>query len=234
MSGIRSRRGSGFDGLLAAARAGSTEAIGRLLMEARSYLLLVASREMPVDLRRKITPSDVVQDTYLEAQRHFPQFSGSTPDDLLAWLRRILLNNLTDALRFYRQASCRRIDREVSLDATDSQPAAQAAEVRRATGRNALDELIRGEEAVMVAAAVDRLPELHRAVLRMRYWEGLTCIAIGVRLERSADAVRKTWHRAIVHLARELSLAGRDGRQPHGTVTGGPPQTIRARDEMAG
>src|SRR5689334_22576253 len=76
------------------ARRGSQEALGRLLEGCRQYLLLVANEQLDAELRDKLGPSDLVQDTFADAQHDFPQFHGHTRQQLLAWLRRILLNNL--------------------------------------------------------------------------------------------------------------------------------------------
>src|SRR5437870_8093656 len=87
---------------LAEARAGSPEALGQMLEACRGYLLLVAQRELAPDLRAKGGASDLVQETFLEAQRDFPRFSGRSEAELLAWLRRLLLNNLANFTRHYR------------------------------------------------------------------------------------------------------------------------------------
>ena len=47
-------------------------------------------------LRLRLDPSDLVQETFLEAHRDFPRFTGPTERELLAWLRRILARNLVD------------------------------------------------------------------------------------------------------------------------------------------
>jgi RNA polymerase sigma-70 factor (ECF subfamily) len=52
---------------LAEARQGSREALGRLLEGCRHYLLLMANQDTGPDLRAKVAPSDLVQETFLEA-----------------------------------------------------------------------------------------------------------------------------------------------------------------------
>jgi hypothetical protein len=63
--------------LMQAARAGSAEALGRLLEGCRAYLLLAANRQLDADLQAKGGPSDLVQETFLEAQKDFPPFQGA-------------------------------------------------------------------------------------------------------------------------------------------------------------
>src|SRR6478752_628985 len=81
---------------LALAQAGSPEALGRLLEECRHYLLLVANRELEADIKAKVGPSDLVQETLMEAHQAFDRFHGMNEANVLAWLRRILLNNIAN------------------------------------------------------------------------------------------------------------------------------------------
>src|SRR5262249_36467907 len=102
---------------LAAARAGSPEDLGRLLEACRGHLLLLARRELDGELRAKGSASDLVQETFLEAHRDFPAFRGTSPAELLAWLRQLLLNNVRDFTKGYFGRDKRDVLREVPLDA---------------------------------------------------------------------------------------------------------------------
>src|SRR5262249_54728266 len=99
-------------GWLARARAGDRDALGRVLEVCRRYLLLIADRQLDADLRAKGGASDLVQETFLEAQRDFAQFAGNSEEELRAWLRRMLLNNLGNFTRRYRATGKRAVGRE--------------------------------------------------------------------------------------------------------------------------
>src|SRR4051812_46159075 len=58
------------------ARAGSHEALGQLLDGCRGYLLRIARDELDPRLQAKGGASDLVQETFLEAQRDFAAFTG--------------------------------------------------------------------------------------------------------------------------------------------------------------
>src|SRR5205809_5640398 len=75
--------------LLAEARAGSGESLGWALESCRGYLLAIADGELPPELRAKGSASDLVQQTFLEAQRDLPHFHGESEDEWRAWLRRL-------------------------------------------------------------------------------------------------------------------------------------------------
>src|SRR5262249_35940722 len=110
----------GPEHLLQLVRAGSRDALGRLLDGFRDYLLLIAQREFDPDLKAKGGASDLVQETFLEAQRDFAQFRGKWDAEWLAGLRQLLLNNLANFTRHFRETAKRGVDREVSLDGNRS------------------------------------------------------------------------------------------------------------------
>jgi hypothetical protein len=66
---------------------------GPLLDSCRQYLLLVANQELHCHLQAKVGFSNLVQVTFLKAHRHFETIARTTEAELLAWLRRILLNS---------------------------------------------------------------------------------------------------------------------------------------------
>ena len=168
-----SENASGFERLLEAARAGDAADLGALLMQFRNYLLLVADRSLGDDLRGKVGPSDLVQETFLEAQRDFSQFVGQRPDELVAWLDRIQRNNLANVGRSYRGAEKRAVSRETggtdgALAQTLAGDAATPSEIA-----------VVDEQVQALNAALARLPEHYQKVMRLRYDEGMTFGQIG-------------------------------------------------------
>ncbi len=91
-----------LDQLLAATRAGSREALGDALVLCRQYLLAVANRQLNPALRSKGGASDIVQQTFLEAQRDFAKFQGDSVEELQAWLKHLSLNNAADFARGFQ------------------------------------------------------------------------------------------------------------------------------------
>src|SRR5690349_15212079 len=105
---------SGVTDWLVQARTGSVDSLGRALEACRGYLLLIAQQELEPELQAKGGASDLVQETFLKAHRHFGRFHGDSEAELLAWLRRLLLNNLIDFRRQLRTAK-RQAGKEISL-----------------------------------------------------------------------------------------------------------------------
>src|SRR5437899_13063194 len=109
-----------MDDLLIRARAGDQAVLGRLLEQYRPYLHLLARVEIGRHLRSKLDASDLVQETFLEAHRHFDRFEGLEEGQLTHWLRQILAGTLAVQLRRYLGTQARdvRLERRLadSLD----------------------------------------------------------------------------------------------------------------------
>jgi RNA polymerase sigma-70 factor (ECF subfamily) len=194
--------GDNVESWLPKARAGSHHALGEALEACRAYLLMVAERELDQKLKAKGGASDIVQETFLEAQRDFARFHGDSEDELLAWLRRLLLNNLADFRRRYRGTDKRAANLEVALDAGGSSrdwKSTLAAEAPTPSG-----EMLRQEGAAELERAIDRLPEDYRLVIRFRYDDELPFEEIAKKMHRTSNATRKLFARAVERLQQEL------------------------------
>jgi RNA polymerase sigma-70 factor (ECF subfamily) len=186
---------------LAAARGGSKEALGRALESCRRYLLLIAQRQVGPDFQAKGGASDLVQETFLEAQRDFARFQGTTEGELLAWLRQLLFNNLGHFTRRYRATHMRDVAREVAVNSGDSSanPPGGLATDTPSPSSQAMER----EQVLALQAALARLPADYCQVLTLRYQEGRSFEEIGQLMNRSPDAARKLWGRAMDRLRCE-------------------------------
>ncbi|MEQ8667558.1 MAG: sigma-70 family RNA polymerase sigma factor [Pirellulales bacterium] len=190
-----------FAAALNAAR-GSDSALGRLFEGCRDYLLLVANDELPSDVRQKVAASDLVQETFIEARHSLAEFRGAESGEFRAWMRRILVNNVNDAIRKYRNAAKRSIAREVPVDeATRDQAQANGFASLKDTPSKTV---AKQEERQRVAAQLETLPDDHRRVIMLRNYEQRTFVEIGHLMEKTPDAVRMLWGRAIRKLATAM------------------------------
>jgi len=180
--------------LLAEARGGSASAVGRAIEGCRDYLLLIAGRELDTRLRSKVGSSDLVQETLWEAQQHFAHFHGTTREDLLRWVRRILLRNIANATRRYLETGKR--------DAARERPYGDDPGAANGAPPDVL--VLADEERAQVLGAIDRLPDDYRRVIQARSFDGLSFEEVGARLGRSAEAARRLWVRALDRLRSEM------------------------------
>jgi RNA polymerase sigma-70 factor (ECF subfamily) len=180
---------------LSAARSGSLDALGQALEGCRRYLLQIAQQQLNPDLQVKGGASDLVQETFLEAHRVFPRFQGNSPVELRAWLRQLLLHRAAKLGRRYRTTQKRRLSRETALE--DGAPSPSA-------GVTPSGMAIAHELEQSLQLALDHLPEDYRRVISLRYQEGRSFEEIGRLMQRTPNAVRLLWLRAIERVKLEL------------------------------
>jgi len=199
------------DDLLDRARSGSTESLGRLLQLYANYLKLLVLAQLERNLRVRVSPSDVVQETFFEAHRDFVQFRGHTTAEFLAWLRRILVNNLARVVEQHVLAEKRDVRREVSLERLASaleQSTARLEAILPDGGSSPSAGAHRREMEIVLADELAELPSDYRDVIVMRHIEALPFEEVGRRMERSSGAVRMLWLRAIKLLRERLEARG--------------------------
>jgi RNA polymerase sigma-70 factor (ECF subfamily) len=187
--------------LLAAARAGDGGALGEVFERLDSYCRLVAGRELSAELLPKVGASDIAQKSLLEAFARFSSFQGQTEAEVRAWLSTIVNHNAIDAARHFRDAERRSTSRELSLH--DSR-------IGGVAGRGPTPSLAlhRQEDDFALRQAIARLTQPQRAVLEMRYRDGLDYRQIAAALDSSEVAVRKLYSRAIEALRNLLAADG--------------------------
>jgi RNA polymerase sigma-70 factor (ECF subfamily) len=189
--------------LLARARDGDVTALGQLLELYRNYLRLLARTQVDGALRARLDPSDLVQETLLEAYRDFPRFAGGTENELMAWLRRILVRNLADQIKRY-QAQGRDWKRQESLEGLLDRSSAEAHEALARGISTPSAQAARREQAALLADALVQLPPDYREVILLRNLNKLPFDVIAARMNRSSGAVRMLWARALEKLSQLL------------------------------
>jgi RNA polymerase sigma-70 factor (ECF subfamily) len=191
-------------GLLAQARDGDRAALNRLFGACRNYIALLARNQVESRLRAKVDPSDLVQQTLLEAYHGFTRFHGASEAEWLAWLRGILDHNAADFVRHYHTAGKRNVQREVPLRAGPQDTSCQVMLEPADSTESPLSYLIRQERDLHLADAVAQLDEDQRTVVVLRNLQRLPFQEVAERMGRSRPAVQMLWLRAIRNLQKIL------------------------------
>jgi RNA polymerase sigma-70 factor (ECF subfamily) len=185
--------------LIRDAQAGDRQALGQLLQQWRPYLRQLAQRQLDSCLAARVDPSDVIQQTCLDAMHAAGDFRGSGLEELRAWLRGILEHNVADLVRRHVVAQKRTARREqplggVSEHASDGWQG-PAAEQSSPSGR-----AIRDEVAARLADQIAALPPDQRDAIRLRYLEGRSLKEMARYFERSETAVAGLLKRGLQSL----------------------------------
>ena len=174
----------------------------------RDYLRILTRVQLGTAWIGRIDPSDLVQQTLLEAYQKRDQFRGTKDAERGAWLRTILARNLADAIRAWRRQK-RDVNRERSLEAELETSSACLGAWLAAEQSTPSDQAVRHEQAVLLANALARLPASQREALVLHYWEGFSLAEIATRLERSPVAAAGLLKRGLKNLRALLDSSNR-------------------------
>jgi RNA polymerase sigma-70 factor (ECF subfamily) len=179
------------------------QASGWSLERYRKYLRLLADVQLDPRLRGKLDPSDIVQQTLLSAHEHRDQLRGETEGERLAWLRKILANNLAQTGRLYGSQQ-RDIRLERSLETALEESSARL-ELVLADSSSPERQLQRQELLLRLADAMSDLPESQRLAVELRHLRGCTLKEVGEQMDRSKEAVAGLLFRGLRQLRDRLT-----------------------------
>jgi RNA polymerase sigma-70 factor (ECF subfamily) len=183
-----------------------SEGAGRELDRFREYLRLLARLQIGPRLQSKFDPSDVVQQTLLEAFAEREPFRGGEAERA-AWLRQILAHNLADALRAFGQAR-RDVGRERPLRATVQESSDQLENWLAAQQSSPSQRAERHEETIRLAEALATLPEDNREALVLHYFQGEPLAEVARQMGRTTASVAGLLKRGLKQLRDILNTAG--------------------------
>jgi RNA polymerase sigma-70 factor (ECF subfamily) len=193
--------------LLAQAREGDRDALGRLLEAQRAALHRQAKRQLAGRIAVRVDASDIIQQTFLEAHRSFPQFAGRDARELAAWLQTILDHKVAGAIRDHALLQKRNVGRDQSLD--DSHGGAGPLKQELDAGLSSPSQkAMRAEDAQLLTRALTVLPDDQREAVRLRHLEGWALADIARHLGRTPAATAGLIKRGMHALRRQLHNSG--------------------------
>jgi RNA polymerase sigma-70 factor (ECF subfamily) len=191
--------------LLEQVRRGDTGAVDRLFARHRDYLCQFVQLRLDPKLRRRVDPSDLVQDAHLEAVRRLSDYLEQPGMPFRLWLRQIAHDRLLKARRYHLGTVRRSLEREVPLPDGSG---GLLAEQLFAAGSSPSQRLRRQELEERLQEAFAQLPEADREIVLLRTIEGLSYQEVGYLLAIEPAAARKRHGRALVRLHKILFQDG--------------------------
>ena len=171
----------------------------------RGYLLFLARQHAAADLRGKLDPSGVVQQTLLEAHAAAEQLAGLDSQRRLAWLRTALARNLADEAKRFR-AGKRDAGRErpIDVDASASRLEAWLAAEQSSPSQQA----DRAEQLLRLADALAALSDAQREAVERHYLLGEPVAVAAAAMGKTPTALAGLLKRGLQELREILHEPG--------------------------
>jgi RNA polymerase sigma-70 factor (ECF subfamily) len=184
------------------AAAGDAEGWRQLLARHHDRLRRMVAVRMDPRLHGRVDPSDVLQEAYLDAAVHLPDYVKAPAVPFFLWLRLLAGSRLSKLHLRHLGRQRRDAAREVSIDRPMVPEASSAALAAQLLGRGSRpsEAAVRAELKARLVGALEQLDPLDREVLALRHFEQLTTAESAGVLGVSESAAAKRYVRAIMRL----------------------------------
>ena len=170
----------------------------------RPYLKVLARIQFDPRLQAKFDPSDVVQQTLLQAHQAADGFAGENDAQRAAWLRQILANTLLHQARDLGRQK-RDVRRERSLENTLNASSMRLENCLAGELTDPHDKAAKNELLLKLSNALEALEEGQREAILMHYIQGYKLAEVAAHLNRSVSAIGGLLHRGLRKLRGALS-----------------------------
>lgn len=157
-------------------------------------------------LRNRVDPADILQDTFIEAQRRLPGFLENRAVSMFVWIRQLTLQRLIDVHRSHFRDK-RSVSQEVRLDRAAPNAATSMLIANELVGEVSTPsrQLSRKEDIQRLQLAIDRMDPIDQEVLALRHFEQLGNKEVAEILEIGVTAASNRYVRAMARLAEIMS-----------------------------
>ncbi len=162
--------------LLALARQGDREALGKIWEHVERLLLKIASEDLDPRIRARVAPSDLVQRAYLSVQNGINSFEATQFCNFRNWVQTILRNVMIDESRT-QFAEQRDVRKETGIK--DGGRSGEVANGQHPVAKSPSpsSHFRKSEELALLARCLLELSADHRRVIELRVKENLEVTA---------------------------------------------------------
>jgi RNA polymerase sigma-70 factor (ECF subfamily) len=188
--------------LLERALSGDCAALAELFDGHRERLEQMVRLRMDRRLQGRLDPADVLQETYLDVARRFPEYRSNPAMPFFLWLRLLTGQRLVDLHRQHLGAKMRNAGLEVSLHHGHVPRASSVSLAELLLGRltTASRAAIRAETQRRVQEALNAMDPIDREVLVLRHFEMLSNEETALVLDLKPSAASNRHMRALRRL----------------------------------
>jgi RNA polymerase sigma-70 factor (ECF subfamily) len=196
------------DVLLDRLRRHDAEALGELFMLHRERLWRMLSVRLDRRLASRVTPDDVLQETFLDVARRIGEYLEAPSVPFYVWLRFLTVQRMHMVQRLHLGARARDVSREVTLP--DGAPASSESMAGQLVSHltSPSQAAIRHEFQERLRSALEEMEALDREVLALRHFEELANHEVAQVLGISEEAASKRHVRALRRLRAILADLG--------------------------
>lgn len=191
--------------LAPAVLAGDRDALASAFARSRARLLRMIELRLAAALCGRVSPGDVLQEAWLDADQRILHFAEKPDTPLFLWLRWIVQQTLIQVHRRHLGASMRSVGQEVSLSALAEASSISLARRLAADMTSPSQRVVRKEASELLEDAINQMEPLDREVLALRHFEELTNAEVAIALGLQKAAASKRYVRALTRLRAALA-----------------------------
>ena len=191
--------------LLNKLRENPEKTLSELFTVHRTALRQVIAARLDRRLLDRVDPSDVLQETLIEASNRLREYLDNPKVPFKNWLSYLAEQNAVAAYRFHFATQKRSVNCEERIDDKDHASGLASLDYIVNEITDPQERVIRGESHDLLLNAMEKLSESDRGIIQRRYFQGESIPEIAAALGLTKEATSKRVFRAVRKLSQLLS-----------------------------
>ncbi|TWT47077.1 ECF RNA polymerase sigma factor SigW [Thalassoglobus neptunius] len=185
---------------------GDRAALGKLFDYHRNRLWRIVNFRLDTRLVGRVDADDILQESYINAEKRIEHFLHDSPEGFFIWLRLIVNQTMVDVHRRHLGAKARDASRDRSVSGGWSSKSTSFSLSHHLLGHLTSPSYaaVRAELSQQLSVALESMGDLDREVLALRHFEELTNSETATVLNLSEQAASLRYVRALGRLKKIL------------------------------